>query len=150
MVFFMYEVFTRLDGRHEVEGVLMLRRGNEQGVNAGVVEQSAEVGKRLKGWDDPFHLIEAPRVNIRHGDGFRVRAAQRRLENLLAAASRSDQAEPDAVARPERRACRNQTGSCQGGCPTEHLPDELAAAGHRLPPGIIRLNIFCKGPESSR
>ena len=131
---FLVHVLPGLKRGNEIEHVLVLGRGDEDGVDRLVVKKLAEililggVGRKL------FRFVQAARVNVSDRDGFHVRAFQRGLEDLSAAASRPDQGEADPIIRAQHAAGGREAVSGVGCRSRGCLLHECASSKHDVPP----------------
>ena len=131
---FLIDVLTGLDGGHEVEGVLMLRRRDEHGVYVLVVEQLPEVLVGLDRRGERLHFVQPAAVQVGCGDGLRVAAAHGGLEYLLAAAAAPDEPEPDPIICADDPAGRDQARHGDSHGALGALLHERAAVRHLLSP----------------
>ncbi len=134
-------VFARLDRGHEVQGVLVLRGGDENRIDRLVVQQSPVIVVGLDGRGHRPGFVQAPRINIGHGNRLGVRAANGDLEDLLAAAARANQAEADSVIGAQHRPGRNDSGGGHTGGAASQLTQECSAMGH----DVLRRQELCAG-----
>ena len=138
---FLVDVLARLDRGDEVKRMQVLRRGDQHGVDRLVVEQLAIVAVGRRPRRDRLGLVEPPGVDVGDRRRLDVRAADRGLQDLLAAPAGADQAEPDAIVGPpnpapgRRRRGRCRAGHRGAGRSTDHRPQESATARHDSPPG---------------
>ena len=127
---FLVDILAGLDRGHEIQSVLVLRRGDQHCVNTGIVKQPAKIGISLDVRDITLHFIQAARVKIGHRYPFNVGALQRGLENLLAAAAASDKADADAVVRSQYSTGRKQSGCRQDSRAAQRLLHKGTSTRH--------------------
>ncbi len=125
--------------RDEVQDVLVLGRRDQHGVDALVVQQLAEVLVGLDLGREFLHFIQAARVDIRHGGGFRVGALQGRLEDLLAPAARADQADANALVGSQDTAGWESSADGQRRSAGQHIADKLTTGRHKI---LLRRLLF--------
>jgi hypothetical protein len=132
---FLIDVLARLNRRHEVQRVLMLRRGDQDRVDVLIVEQLPKVLVGLDRRNERLHLIQPAGVNVRGGDSLGIGASHGGLEDLLPAAAVSDDAEPHPIVGAQHATGR-EAGHGDSHCAAGALLDEGAAVRHRSsPPG---------------
>ena len=135
---FLVHVLARLDGGDEVNRVQVLRRRDQDRVDRLVVEQRPVVLERRDAGNDRLDFIEAAGVDVGDRGRLDVRALDRGLQDLLAARTAADQAEPDSLVRPSDSAAvavvRRRQPS-QPRCSSDHRPQEYASIGHGSPHG---------------
>ena len=90
-------IFARLNGRHEVKRVLVLRRGDENRVNRLVIEQPPKITVSLEPRGESLRLVQPAGIDIRDCHGLYVRTAQGGPKDLLSPAARANQADADAL-----------------------------------------------------
>ncbi len=95
--FLLIHVLARLDRGHEAQGVLVLRGGDEDRIDRFVVQEAAVIVVGLDGRGNRPGLVQAPRVNIGHGNRLSVRAMKGDLEDFLSTAAGANQAKADSV-----------------------------------------------------
>ena len=109
------DVLAGLDGGHKAEGVLVLGGGDEDRIDRLVVQEAAVIVVGLDRRGHGLGLVQAPRVNIGHGNRLGAGAAQRDLEDRLAAAAGADQAEAEPVIGPQHGAGGSDSGRGHAG-----------------------------------
>ena len=93
----------------------MLRGGDQDSVNAWVVQHPPEILVSLDAGNSGFHGLQAPRVNIGHGGAFHIGTAQGSSKNLLATAARADQPEANPFVGAHDTARRQEPAPRHGG-----------------------------------
>jgi len=99
--FFLVDILACLDRGNEIESVLVLGSGNQYGVNGFIVEQAAEISKRLNRGRELLGFFQAASINVSNCDGLGIRRAERVLENVQSAPSGANQPEADTVINAE-------------------------------------------------
>ncbi len=94
---FLIDVLARLNGGNKAQGVLMLGSYNNDGVDAFVVQQSAEVLIGFDSGNDGLHFFQMTGVHIGHRHRLDVGTLDGRFEIELAARASSNQADSNAV-----------------------------------------------------
>ncbi len=120
---FLVDVFAGLDGVDEVLAMEVLRGGDEDGVDALVVEQAAVIEIGGGAGDELLGVFEAAGVDVGEGDEIDIGAAQRPAGDLRAAVANADDARANAVVRAENAFGIGERGG-EAGC---HGPEKLAA-----------------------
>ena len=113
----------------------MLRGGDQDSVNAWVVQHPPEILVSLDAGNSGFHGLQAPRVNIGHGGAFHIGTAQGSSKNLLATAARADQPEAHPLVGAQDTARRNQPGPHYGGGALQRSTQK----GTTVQPGLFPL-----------
>jgi hypothetical protein len=96
--------------------MLVLRRGDQHGVDILVVQQAAKVRVGFEAGGNPGDLLETPFEDIRGGHSFDALTLKGRLDDFRAPRAGSNQADADAVVGSqdalgsEQSARRNGTG----------------------------------------
>src|ERR1022692_1098374 len=98
---FLIDVFAGVERRHEVLAMQVLRRGDEDRVDALVVQQVAVVEIGLGGGRDGARVVQALSVDVRDAGEFRVGTCQRLAHELCAAIAGADDADANAVTRSQ-------------------------------------------------
>ena len=119
-------MFAGGHGGDEALGVQMLRRGDQDGIDAtdrraaaGNRHTSSRAGREFRG------VGEAAGVDIGEGGEFGVRAGNGFARELRAAVAHADDADAEAVVRAENTASRETAGEARG-----HVADEVASGLH--------------------
>src|SRR5579875_2135194 len=149
---FLVNILARLNGRDKIERMLVLRRRDENSVETLVFEHPPKVAVLPGPGHVAFHLLQAARVDIRHGDTFRVWAAQSRSQNLSPTAPASDQPEANAVIGSQNAVCREEAGGGSRSRSLENRFHKLTSVGHQRSSFrfITRWNTSYKASGSSR
>ncbi len=116
-------MLARLERMNEVLRVQMLRRGDDDRIDALVVEQAAMIVINGRARNQIARVIEALVVNVRKRGDLNVRAGDGLMEQLRATLSGADNAYANALVRTEHTAGGGQRGGQAG----SHRSDEFAA-----------------------
>jgi hypothetical protein len=98
---FLIDVLPGLDGVDEMLAVQVLRRGDDNGVDRLVVQQTAVIQICGRGRHQPLGVVEPLGVNIGESNEVDVRAVQRPVNQLSAAVAHTDDAHADTVVGPQ-------------------------------------------------
>jgi hypothetical protein len=115
----------------------MLGSGDEDGVDTFVVEELSEILIGFEVGSDLPGIVQAASVGISYGDSFHVRAFQGSLENLFSPASRADQAEADAVVRPQHTVGGRKIVGSVSRRSCHHLFHKSTSSKHSVPPLLV-------------
>ena len=116
-------VLPRLARVDCLEGVPIIRRADDHGVEVLQVEQPAIVGEA--GWRTtglPYREVDVRLVDVAHGDDLRVGVRKERVEHLVAAVPQADEPEADAIVGSEHSSRARRSAQPRGGCALPELP----------------------------
>jgi hypothetical protein len=126
---FLIDILACLEGGNKVERVLVLRSGNQHGVNGFVVEHAPKIPVGLNCGSDFFGFFLPTGVNISDRDSLRIWRFERVLENVHPAPACADQSEPHAVVGAENTRRKNRrTG--QRGRASRDVTNETSSIEH--------------------
>ncbi len=119
-----------LAGRYRIAELLrmkMLRRRDDYGVHGRIVQQTAIIRMNRRVGCDPRSGLQASRKDVGESRDFRVGAGADMIDQLHATVARAENANADAVVRPEHtdRPCSQGPGET-----VRDLPNEIPAGIH--------------------
>ena len=125
---FLVNVLPGVDGGNEMQRVKVLRRRDQDRVNGLVVQQATKILMGLNGGNEGFHFVEPAGVHIRHRHRLHVGTVNRGVQDLPPPAAAANQADSNAVVRPQHPLRRKEPRSRQHRRASQSLLDKCPSS----------------------
>ena len=123
---FLVDVLTGVERGHKLLRVQMLRRGDQNRVDACVFQQPPVLQVQFCGGHDRVGGLQSLRIDVRHGDAVGIRAGQSLTQQFGAPGPGPNDADTQAVVGAEHVGC----GQCPGQA-RSYFADEISSRFHR-------------------